>query len=449
MAKEVKLYDYDTEEESLKRRQAILDSMRQSASQPLGLVQAGGMSAAPGLGSVLGKLGQQFLAQYGDKKLKEERAGLAERSREDMRKGFEGFYRTAEGYEAPSMAMAPGPDGKPATQKVPGDKRRAIFEALASGHPVLRQFAMQQLEQEGKGGITAKDLLGIAAPTSVFENPNDPSKWRGKRDIGEVGGTIYDKDKLETVQLGGARPEQRMINGDLYEVSPSTGQFKKLDNAPKISTNVSVGGPNVIMGKGQTKLSEALANAAVQDTQTANQQAQAANQALSAIHRLKEVSNSYQGPLAPAAVWMGQLADSLGIPVDKQKLANSETFSSEANQMWLSAMNAAGGARGLTEVESNRIARALPSLLQTREGREQMFKMIESRALESQAIAKKKHEALTAAGRAEDPALYFQALGEAGLGPYEAPPQVLGSPAQPSQLPGVGGAKVIKWEDLR
>ena len=54
MAQEVKLYDYDTEEESLKRRQAILDAMRQSASQPLGLVQAGGMSAAPGLGSVLG-----------------------------------------------------------------------------------------------------------------------------------------------------------------------------------------------------------------------------------------------------------------------------------------------------------------------------------------------------------------------------------------------------------
>lgn len=442
MAKEVKLYDYDTEEESLKRRQAILDSMRQSASQPLGLVQAGGMSAAPGLGSVLGKLGQQFLAQYGDKKLKEERAGLAERSREDLRKGFEGFYRTAEGYEAPSMAMAPGPDGKPAMQKVPGDKRRAIFEALASGHPVLRQFAMQQLEQEGKGGLTAKDLLGIAAPTSVFENPNDPSKWRGKRDIGEVGGTIYDKDKLETVQLGGAKPSQAVFNGDLYEVSPSTGQWKKLDNAPKISTSVSVGGP-VIHGQ-KAGMAEYFKSAAGQ-VQALGERARMATDVKQTLSELQNLdsrgifSNVTTGP----ATFLANLGEVAGVPVDTAKLGNTEAYNALTTDLWQGLVSKFGGNRGVTKEEAVEIKKMLPLAANSPQARQQLFRLLNNVADRQIVQFQNANRSFAQSALQEDPTIFSEGFADTYV-PEPSQPMPVTQPAQAG-----GGRPVIKWGDLK
>ena len=96
---------------------------------------------------------------------------------------MEQYYKTMQGYEVPSPSTAPGADGTLQMVKVPGDRKKAIFDALASNHPALRDLAMQQLKEEGKNQLTPKDLLSIATPESVLANTSNPAAWKPKREL--------------------------------------------------------------------------------------------------------------------------------------------------------------------------------------------------------------------------------------------------------------------------
>ncbi len=423
-------YDFETEADAIKRKQAIADALQQSALAPLQMPTQPGVKLS-GV-NVLAKLLEGYVARKKSDEAKADRMALSQRYGDELKSGLEQYYKTMQGYEAPSLALAPNADGSPQMVKVPGDRKKAIFDALASNHPVLRDLALSQLKEEGKNQLTPKDLLSIATPESVLANITNPAAWKPKRELkafapGEV---LLDSSGNYAIpgNPSGQQPfGLKTIGGDLYQTSP-TG-YKKLDNAPKVT----VGGPIINLQKGQSKLFEGRAEAANKDLAEAEQVARAGQTVLSAVNRMRQVNNTYQGPTAGIAMRIGQLAKAMGIPVDEKRLANSETFESESAQIWLQAMNLAGGARGLVKEESERIAQAVPSLIHTQQGREQLFAMLEARVKESQELVKLKQRAMQKAATADNPNIYFEEL--ANLGGGTVPPVPGNIPSNPGPIP--------------
>lgn len=396
-------YDFETEADAIKRKQAIADAMQASALRPMEMPTQPGVKVSPM--AVLGKMLEGYMANKRQDALKDERAALSQRYGDELRSGMEQYYKTMQGYEAPSMAMAPGADGTPQMVKVPGDRKKAIFDALASNHPVLRDLAMSQLKEEGKNQLTPKDLLSIATPESVLANTANPAAWKPKRDLkafapGEV--LLDSSGNYATPgNPSGTKPfDLQNIGGDLYQTS-ATG-FKKLDNAPKVNVNASP----VIMG--QKAGMEAWSKKAAD---TVTDMADSARQSVKLMSQLNQMEaltrgGTAAGPLADAAVFVSGLANQAGIKVDPTKLANSQAFNSVATQAWAALMQQNGGARGLVKEESEKLAQSLPSLVQTPQGRAQIIATLRQAAAQNIADAKQASTEYAKALQADDPSRF-------------------------------------------
>lgn len=337
-------YDFETEADAIKRKQAIADAMQQSALQPLQLPTQSGVKLS-GV-NVLAKLLEGYVAGKSSEAVKGERTALAQRYGDELRSGMEQFYKTSQGYDAPSLAMVPGPDGTPQTVKVPGDRKKAIFDALASNHPVLRDLAMQQLKEDAKGQVTPKELVSISTPESILANPNNPAAWKPKRELKAVapGEVLLDSSGNFATpgNPGGTPPWQTTrIAGDLYQQSP-TG-LKKLDNAPKVTNNISL---NPVM-KGESKFMEQLGEDTGKMVTAARQAKQIGQQTLVMADRLTQLQQKgvFTGPTANIAVTASALADALKLPGVREKLASSEEFKSLIGKQAAAALSGPGGAK--------------------------------------------------------------------------------------------------------
>lgn len=208
---------YSLEAQQLADRKEMANVLLASSLAPIETPQAGGSVAKISPLAVLGKLAQAGVGNYQRGNLRDEQAKLGERYNADLASGMERYALHAQGGLEKLPEGVQGPE-----RTLPPDPKAAMYEALASKHPVLQQMGQTQL---------AKSL----------EPP----------EIGEVGGTLYNKRTLETMKLKGEQPQLIMHNGDLYEVNPSTGQRKKLDNAPKVSTTIN-------MPKGESEFDKRL-----------------------------------------------------------------------------------------------------------------------------------------------------------------------------------------------
>lgn len=203
MAGSIPTYDYEVEKDALLRKQKIADAMLSQSLSPMEIQQVGPVAAQVNPWQGVAKVLQGYMAGREADGIKVEKDALSERYKSDLSSGMNDFMRVYQGYEAPES-----PSEGAAMVQVPGDKKRAILEAIASNHPVLQALGMKQLESLNKG-----------------------------EDLGEVGGIVYDKGNRQIVTLGGAQPQLEMQDGDLYEVNPSTKQRKKLDTASRVTVN--------------------------------------------------------------------------------------------------------------------------------------------------------------------------------------------------------------------
>lgn len=401
-------YDFETEADAIKRKQAIADAMQQSALAPLQLPTQPGVKLS-GV-NVLAKLLEGYVAGKKSDEAKADRAALSQRYGDELKSGMEQYYKTMQGYEAPSMALAPHEDGTPQMVKVPGDPRKAVMEALASNHPVLRELAMSQLKEMDK-------------PT----------------ELKEVGGVVYDPKTREMVRLGGAAPERKTVNGDLYEMNPSTGQWKKLDNGTKISLS-NIGNPVV---KGQNAGIEAWskeAAATVSELATSARQSVKLKSQLNQLEALTQ-GGTAAGPMADAIVFLDGLAKQAGIPVNPTKLNNSQTFNSVATQAWAALMQQNGGARGLVKEESEKLAQSLPALTQRPEGRAQIIAVLRQAAdqnIADAATASKQYARALQTGNLEE---FTYGLSATQLPQSSATPPAVGGVAP-------GSPKRVRLEDM-
>ena len=370
-------YDFETEADAIKRKQAIADALQQSALQPLQLPTQSGVKLS-GV-NVLAKLLEGYVAGKKADEAKADRAALSQRYGDELKSGMEQYYKTMQGYETPSMALTPNEDGSPQMVKVPGDRKKAIFDALASNHPVLRDLAMQQLKEEGKNQLTPKDLLTISTPESVLANTNNPAAWKPKRELkayapGEV--LLDSSGNYATPgNTSGQVPfDLKTIGGDLYQTS-ATG-YKKLDNAPKVTVHNAVQmGDNALM----KKLGESTAEL-INTARTGKQQAQ---QMQFTANRLEELSNKgvFSGPTANVATTIGAFAQTLGVPVDQNKLGRSEEYNAILAQQVAKVLTAGNGVgRSMTDEDRKRFEQQFPQLVSTPQGRQQIIGMLRNSA---------------------------------------------------------------------
>lgn len=370
-------YDFETEADAIKRKQAIADAMQAGALQPMQMPTQPGVKLS-GV-NVLAKLLEGYVAGKKSDEAKSERTALSQRYGDELKSGMEQFYRTSQGYEAPSMALIPGEDGKPQSIHIPGDRKKAIFDALASNHPVLRDLAMQQLKEEGKNQLTPKDLLAIATPESVLANTANPASWKPKRELkafapGEV--LLDSSGNYATPgNPSGQQPfDLKTIGGDLYQTS-ATG-YKKLDNAPKVTVHNAVNmGDNALMKKLGESTAELIAGA-----RTGKQQAQQMN---FTANRLEELNNKgvFSGPTANVATTIGAFAQTLGVPVDQNKLGRSEEYNAILAQQVAKVLTAGNGVgRSMTDEDRKRFEQQFPQLVSTPQGRQQIIGMLRNSA---------------------------------------------------------------------
>src|SRR5687767_8124140 len=120
---------YSTDLESIKRRQAIADALATGSLAPI----QGGNAGALG---ILAKIGQAYFSKKASDNLEGEKKEVQAKYMNELRSGMDQFYKTSDGYEAPILAMNPDAEGNSPMRKVPGDSRKAIMDAMASGHPV-------------------------------------------------------------------------------------------------------------------------------------------------------------------------------------------------------------------------------------------------------------------------------------------------------------------------
>jgi len=396
-------YDYDADRTSIARRQAMADAIVKQSITPQDGEMISGHYVAPGIGGAIQQIAGAYFGNKQQEAATQATRDLTERYNTDKTKAMQDYQAAFE-----------------------QDPRQAAIKGVASSFPELNKLAME----DAKNIPTTKDMLPFADPQAIKGmvqgggiNAFAPKVELKSAAPGEVmidqGGRIVNP----TPPAGGGQGwGLQEANGDLYQTS-ATG-MKKLDNAPKISTT------NITNNKGPNALAEEMAKVAAKDYGEIAKGVQSAHQALDNVAKFRSLGKDiYSGPAANAAVFTNQFLSSLGVPVDKQKLANSETAQSETTQAWLNAMNAAGGSRGITEVESTRIAAALPGLLQTPEGREQLMQMIEDRAYKTIAEGAQKQQAIEAAGTSGNPVDYFKHVTDSPLEGMRPPSSPIGDQA--------------------
>ena len=405
--------NYLLEAELLKRRQAARDQVIGAIEKPSGGPQfvsngAGTFYAGGGggIGDAIGKIAGAYFGQKEQAGIDTARGELAGRQAEGLRTAVNNYQTTRDG-SPESLGAQPGDGVGPVNQlpAVAPDPRRAAIEAITSSFPQLQEIGKSDL----KDALTPKDIFAIPGATL---DSRQKAALAGKigglqatPNIQTVGGVAFDANntKAGPIQLVAPGAEKLVERkGSTYQVSPTTQDYTALDKAPKISVTANV------TTKGTSVLAEKLAEIAAKDFSLSAEGAQSAKRSLDSIAKLRSLGSTFTGPSADGAVFVSGVANSLGISVDKQKLANSQTFESESAKIWLEAVNAAGGSRGLVKEESDRIARSVPSLVHSPEGREQLIKFIEDRAAKTLSVANEKRKAIIKAGNSDNPGSYFE-----------------------------------------
>ena len=387
--------------QQLAKRQQMLQALQASQLQPLTLPPAaGGVQPRVSLISALGPMVQAFIANKTGEKLKLEEQALAEKSREELRRGMEDYLSTSQGQTRNlTMPAGPGPEAAAAgsdapvpyipgtptapvenagTERIAPDPRKAMLDAIASNHPVLQQLGMTQLSQMGKNQLTAKDLLPYANPKAIPSMlGGDMSGFQPKPEIKEAGGSFYDLTDGTPKRIGGQEfAEPVMINNDLYQNEKGSGKLHKLDNAPK--TTVAVNASPAIHG--QKEGMGAYWKKAGERVDALGQIAGTATNNLQTIAELKNLdangifSNVSTGP----ATFLSNLGQAVGVPVDTAKLGNTETYNALTTDLWQGLVAKYGGNRGVTKEEAAEIKRILPLAANSPQARQQMFSILEN-----------------------------------------------------------------------
>ena len=381
-------FDYETERANLQRQQMLVDALMQRSMQPQQpqFIQngAGTFYTGPGvLGTLAQTIGGAMAANNRQKDIDAKTAALKEQYNTGLKEGMDQYFQVRDGVPPPSAEVGGGP-------AMPGDPRRAAVEAVVSNYPQLQELgkmdlaAMAKKNQEtfsnpvtekgpdgslisvqyGNQGSrrVVQGAIPFEKPMAVADRVIDPSApTRPLADYSTKGG--------ETLNIG----------GDLYQ-RDSNGTLHKLDNAPK--TNISVNNSSV--NKGESEFMKKVGTEAADDYIKAKQAKVAAQRTIQSMDKLEQLDKQnklYTGPLANVAMQAGTLAESLGMNVDKQRLASSQAYQGELMAQMTQYLTGSL-ARSTTDKDMEILMAPMPQLLASPEGRAALRRQIKAKAQE-------------------------------------------------------------------
>lgn len=185
MAQAAPTYNYETEQSDLIRRQKIADAMIAQGMTPMGPTEtaAGGIAVKRSPLEGVAKVLQAYMGKQSTDKINAQETALGNRYQADLKSGMNDLIT---GMNAQPGAVAESQGNNPSAF-VPGHtnsmadamemRRKAVMEAIASNHPVLKDLGMSMLKQQQAGMLTGKDLKDLATPESVIAHPNNPELW--------------------------------------------------------------------------------------------------------------------------------------------------------------------------------------------------------------------------------------------------------------------------------
>jgi hypothetical protein len=408
----VPTYDYEVDQQKISRQRQLVDAMMQGALAPMGPTEtaAGGVAIKKSPLEGIAKIAQAYLAMKQGQGLDQQQQALGERYRGDLRTGMEGLMQ---GMSMQPTTPAPDGMGPNITQAdAQGAKQRALLEAIGSNHPVLQQLGLQGLAPmfKEKEQMGLKDYLGLADkfdPQSTVDagRSGDPSRLKPKSEKPiEVGGMLLDPKTLTVLQANGEMPKTVTINGDLYEINPTTKQYKKLDNAPKVTNTTNVRVPVNVVNQGESEFMKELGKSSAADLVEAKKAKHTSQQMIGSMDKLEQLDNSgvFSGPTAQPAMFMGSLAEAIGVPVDKAKLANSQAYQGEVMQTMQQYLTGSL-ARSTTDKDAEILRAPLPQLINSKEGRAALRRQVKAKAQErieyADSVQKKLEQQFPEAGR--------------------------------------------------
>lgn len=399
--------DLAASQDAIQRRRAVAQMLLQQGLGPMQLPQQTGRLASPvspvaGLGNLL----QTYLGAKGYSGADKEQTSLAN------------TYKARKNNAIREYLEQRGKDPGAASQM-----------ALMSDFGSLQDLGKLELELAAKNALTGKDLLN--APGMSPESRRDAAGGGGlsalkpEPKVQAVGDTLLEIPRTEGAQprvLGEYGPQWEKnpdgtpkitqiagADGKLepYQRNLKSGELKKLDQAPKITATASTGF--------NKKIPETLAVAATKRFEALGNQVSGANDAAATVARLEELDKQGIFTNKPAGVetLLANISQRLGLKVDEQRLANSETYQSEVAKLWLAAMETVtGGARGLTEKETDELKKLQPQIQNSPAARQRIYALYKGGATRMRGQFTKAQTALKKALEADNPGALVEALGE-------------------------------------
>lgn len=303
-------FDLSGLQESLAGKKRLAELLTQRSMTPAQGQMVSGHYVSPGILGHIAPVLQALMAGSLNKDVQVGQADLASKYRDMTKQGLDNYFTTREGAPGTSSKLSleqadalMGSDVMPPEGRQ-ADPRRAAIEALTSQIPMLQEL--------GKMDLLAK--------------PQKPDY----SNIKEAGGRFYDLASGAPVEIGGNEfGETVRIGGDLYQRGPG-GKLVKLDNAPKVSTQVSVDARQPVVGgakKYYENYGESIAPGGKSKlaAEAASEALTASSEAVTAI-----TDGARQGIAQPAMQVVRKLAAELGIE-------NSDTAPTEALSSALSS----------------------------------------------------------------------------------------------------------------
>lgn len=337
----------------------------------------------------------------------------------------------------------------PAIPATPGNPRAAAVSALTSGFSTLQHLGQMDMQTMAKNTLTNKDILSLEgyspeskiAGARLLQNgmPIDMvlQTLGPKKDIRVgPGGEVADVSGPTPKQTGYIGPEWEknpdgtpkvtMIKGadgqvEPYQRNERSGELKKLDNAPKVSTTVNNAG-NAGPKAGAIEIFKRGADTVNELGKTAR----SANSSIEGIQRLKALdqqgvfSNATTGP----QTFLSNLAQGLGVklsPEEVAKLGRTENYNSIATKLWQDQVAQLGGNRNVTAVEAEQIKNIIPLTKHSPQARADMYDILSNVAQREISRFKAANTAFSKAVASDKPEIWQQHFENVFLPPAEGP----------------------------
>lgn len=379
-----------TQQGELARRRKLLEAMQ---GQNMGTqIQGGGRGNA--IGQALAKVATAYLLAQGGEKLAGEETANREQYQGALQNELGQYLDKRDGSGQMYLPGVPSVNqGTPnQTAAVPAsvmpafksaNPREAIVRAMTSQLPEMQAVGRADFAGLAKQQINPLDLLKLEGydPKSkvVAALSGDASKLTGKREVHTAGDQIVDITQgRDPSVLFDARekygPDER-VNGEVIQRALGTGKAHQVANRPA-STNVSLN-PTI---KGEDAFASQLGKDVAGEIKVARDAALQGYNTKATLTQLRamEEKGIFSGPTANVATVVSNFANTLGIPVDSAKLANTQAYQQQIAKKIADVLTAGGGVgRSMTDEDRKAFMESLPTLLLSPQGRQYVFNQMD------------------------------------------------------------------------